>query len=409
MNNYFLLFIRLWVIKVKKVLFAILAILVLLGWMRQDLKSGRSDAPKSKQSLVRYGDFQLYTDGQTLYNALFSDIRKAKTYIYIHFYIINKDQISQTFLSLLKEKAKQGVEVKLSADRIGSYKLTNSMIESLRKAGVQFTFSEKPKWHYFFYTLQHRNHRRIAVIDGNTSYIGGFNIGKEYLGENKRYGHWRDYHVRISGDGAQDMERQFLQDWKRDTGDMVTVHTVFKKKGLSPYQYVFADGKGLAERYKEMFKKSNKSIVIATPYFIPGKEITEELLRARKRGVSLKILVPAKSDILFPKQSAYPYLRKLLKHGAKIYQYQHGFFHGKVIVIDGKFVDIGTANFDTRSFYLNDESNCFIYDGLILADIQRKLAEDFRRSKRLSETYFKNLNLWDRFMEKAISVISYFL
>jgi cardiolipin synthase len=397
------------VTKVKKILFAILVILVLLGWIRQDLKAGRSDAPKLKQSLVHYGDFQLYTDGQALYNALFSDIRKAKTYIYIHFYIIDKDQISQTFLSLLKKKAKQGIEVKLSADRIGSYKLTKSIIENLQKAGVQFTFSEKPKWPYFFYTIQHRNHRRMAVIDGITTYIGGFNMKKDYLSENKRIGHWRDYHLRINGDGAQDMERQFSQDWIRDTGEMVTLHTVSKKKGSTPYEYVFADGHGLAERYKEMFKNSNKSIVIATPFFIPGKDITKELLRARKRGVSLKILVPIESNALFAKQAAYPYLKTLLKHGAKIYLYQHGFFHGKVMVIDGKFVNIGTANFDTRSFYLNDESNCFIYDGLIIADLQRRLAEDFRQSKRLTESYFENLNLWDRFMEKVFSVISYYL
>jgi cardiolipin synthase len=325
----FSFFVRLWVTKMKKILFAILAIFVLIGWIRQDIEAGRKEVQKAEQSRVRYGDFQLYTDGQALYDALFSDIRKAKTYIYIHFYIIEKDQISRTFLSLLKEKAKQGVEVKLSADRIGSYKLTKSMIESLRKAGVQFTFSGKPKWHHFFYTIQNRNHRRIAVMDGMTAYIGGFNMGREHLGKNKRTGHWRDYHVRISGDGTQDMERQFLQDWKRDTGEMVTVHTVSPKKGSTRYEYVFADGKGLAERYKEMFKKSNKLIVIATPYFIPGKDMTEELLRARKRGVSLKILVPIESDALFVKQATYPYLRELLKHGAEIYLYQHGFFAGR--------------------------------------------------------------------------------
>ncbi|MCM2532283.1 phospholipase D-like domain-containing protein [Neobacillus pocheonensis] len=163
------------------------------------------------------------------------------------------------------------------------------------------------------------------------------------------------------------------------------------------------------ERYKGMFKKSSKSIVIATPYFIPGRNMTEELLKARKRGVSLKILIPIESDALFMKQASYQYVRELLKHGAEIYLYQHVFFHGKVMVIDGKFVDIGTANFDSRSFYLNDESECFIYEGPILAEIKRKLKVDFRQSKRLSESYFKNLNLWDRFLEKATSVMSYYL
>jgi cardiolipin synthase len=397
--------------KMKKILFVILAtIFILIGWIRLDIDAGSKEVQKVRQSTIHYGDFQLYTDGHDLYKALFSDIRKANSYIYIHFYIIENDQISRNFLSLLKEKAKQGVEVKLSADRIGSHKLTKSMIESLRKAGVEFTFSGKAKWHHVFYTIQNRNHRRIIVIDGNTVYIGGFNMGKEHLGKDKKIGHWRDYHVRISGDGAQDIERQFLDDWKKDTGKMVTVHnTVSSKKGSTRYKYVFSDGKGLAELYKEMFKMSRKSLVIATPYFIPGKDMTKELLKLRKRGVSLKILVPIESDALFMKQASYPYLRELLKHGAEIYLYQHGFFHGKVMVIDEKLVDLGTANIDTRSFYLNDESNCFIYEGPILADIKERLDEDFRHSKRLTESHFKKMNLWDLFLEQASSVISYYL
>lgn len=386
-----------------------LILFFLIGWIEKDIVAGRKEVSKAKQIPYHYGDFQLYTDGHDLYKAFFSDIQKAKTYIYIHFYIIENDQISRKFLSLLKKKAKQGVDVKLSADRIGSYKLTKTMIKSLQKAGVQFTFSGKAKWHHFFYTIQNRNHRRIVIIDGITAYIGGFNMGKEHLGENKRIGYWRDYHVRISGDGTQEMEKQFLQDWKKDTDEKVTVHTVSPKKGSTRYQYIFSDGKGLADRYKKMFKKSSKSIVIATPYFIPGKNITKELLQARKRGVSLKILVPIESDALFMKQASYPYLRELLKHGAEIYQYQQGFFHGKLIIIDGKLADLGTANFDTRSFYLNDESNCVIYDGPILDDIQGKLEKDFRDSKRLYKSFFNNLNLWDRFIEQATSVISYYL
>jgi cardiolipin synthase len=393
----------------KKVLFIIFAMFLLIVWIGQDIEAGRKEVQKAKQSRIHNGDFQLYTDGLDLYKALFSDIRKAKKNIYIHFYVIEKDAISRKFLTLLKDKAKQGIEVKLSADRIGSHKLSRSMIKSLQKAGVQFAFSGKANWPYFFYSLQHRNHRRIADLDGTIIYVGGFNMGKEYLGKDKKIGNWRDYHVRISGDGAQDMERQFLQDWQKDTAQMVTFHTNSLKKGSTRYQYIFSDGKGLAERYKEKIEKAKKSLVIATPYFVPGKDMTEELLQVRKRGVSVKILVPIESDVLFMKQAAYPSLRELLKHGAEIYLYQHGFFHGKVMVIDGKFADLGTANFDSRSFYLNNESNCFIYDGPILADIQKQMDKDFRRSKRLSESYFEKLNLWDRFLENVFSAISYYL
>ena len=134
----------------KKLLFVFLVIFLLIGWIWQDIEAGRKEVQKAKQSRIHHGDFQLYTDGRDLYKALFSDIRNAKKNIYIHFYVIEKDSISRKFLTLLKDKAKQGVEVKLSADRIGSHKLSRSMIKGLQKAGVQFTFSGKAKWPLLF-------------------------------------------------------------------------------------------------------------------------------------------------------------------------------------------------------------------------------------------------------------------
>ncbi|NQX65961.1 cardiolipin synthase [Paenibacillus alba] len=393
---------------VKKVLFVPLLLFLLIGWVYLDIEKGVKEASVAKQSPFHYADFQMYNEGQDLYDSLFSDIQKSKEYIYIHFFIIRNDEISNKFLGLLEDKAKQGVEVKLSTDRMGSFLFKKSMRQRLRKAGVQFTFSGKPKFPHLFYTLQNRNHRRIIVIDGTTTYIGGFNMGKEHLNQDKRLGHWEDYHFRISGDGAQEMERQFLLDWKSNTGDSFPVHTGFLKNGNTRYEYLFTDGKGLAERYQDWIRKASNSIVIASPYFIPGKQMEDELLEARKRGVSIKILVPLNSNFLI-KQAAYPYLRELLKHGAEIYLYQNGFFHGKVLSIDGKFVMTGTPNFDTRTFYLNNESVCSIYDGPIIAEIQQKLQDDFRISKRIPDTFFDELNIWERLLERTISIVSFYL
>ncbi|MFX3623528.1 MAG: cardiolipin synthase [Ectobacillus sp.] len=393
----------------KKVLFILTAMLLIVGFMIWDMEAGRKNIKKQEDSLMRYGNFQLLTSGHQFYTSLFSDILNAKSYVHLHFFIIRNDKASKEFLSILKEKAKSGVEVKLSVDRIGSYKLKTRVISDLRASGVEFTFSRNPQLKHLFYTLQNRNHRRIAVIDGKIAYTGGFNIGKEYLGENKKFGYWRDYQVRVSGDGVQDMERQFLQDWERDTGEGITPHPIVTEKGDTKYEYVFTDGIGLASRYKDLFQQAEKSIIIATPYFVPGKEMMNELLAVRKRGVALTILVPIESDVLFARQAAYPYLRKLMKAGAAIYQYRNGFFHGKVTMVDGKFADIGTANFDNRSFYINDESNCFIYGGPVISDIQKALEQDFRNSKRLTDSYFQNLGLWERFMEKGALIISYYL
>jgi cardiolipin synthase len=393
----------------KKVLLAVSLLILQIGWIHLDIEKGQKEAAMARESPIYNADFQMFTNGHDLYNSLFSDIRKSKKRIYIHFFIIRNDEISNKFLGLLEDKAKKGVEVKLSTDRVGSFLFKKSMREGLREAGVQFTFSGEPTLHHFFYTLQKRNHRRIIAIDRVTAYIGGFNMGKEHLDQDKRLGHWDDYHFRISGDGVQEMERQFLLDWKNDTGKSVSIPKSTSNKGNTRYQYLFANGRGLAERYEKRIKNTSNSIVIATPYFIPGKKIEDELLEALKRGVSLKILVPLINDVPLMKQAAYPYLRELLKHGADIYLYRDGFFHGKVMIMDGKYVVTGTPNFDTRSFYLNDESECSIYDGPIMAEILKKLQDDFRMSKHVSDTYFENLNMWDRFLEKTSSVVSFYL
>ncbi|TKJ04468.1 cardiolipin synthase, partial [Bacillus cereus] len=165
-------------------------------------------------------------------------------------------------------------------------------------------------------------------------------------------------------------------------GEKMPIHEIIPTLGNVKYQYLFSNGKGLWEKYGELLKKAKKSLIIATPYFVPSKEMVKELKAALNRGVNVKILVPFKSDAVLLKQAAYPYLKDMLHAGAEIYQYQNGFFHGKVTIIDGGIVDIGTANFDNRSFYLNTESNCIIYDKGVTADVWNRLKEDFHKSKR---------------------------
>lgn len=387
-------------------------ILCLIGvfiWMNIDVEMGKKMASEYELGQVRLGEFQLYTNGEELYTKLFDDIRNAEKYIYIHFYIVGKDEISKEFLQLLQKKASGGVEVKLSVDRIGGYKLRKKVIRQLKSNGVQFTFSKKPKLKHIFYSLHQRNHRRIVTIDGKVSYIGGFNIGKEYLGQNPKFGPWRDYHVRFKGNGATDMERKFSADWKEDTGEKMPVHESLPAIGNVKYQYLFSDGKGLWEKYGALIKQAKKSLIIATPYFVPSKEMIKALKDALNRGVNVKILVPFKSDAVLLKQAAYPYLKDMLHAGAEIYQYQNGFFHGKVTIIDGEIVDIGTANFDNRSFYLNMESNCVIYDKGVTADVWSRLKEDFHKSKRFSEEDFEKISKWDWFLARIANVIASYL
>lgn len=193
------------------------------------------------------------------------------------------------------------------------------------------------------------------------------------------------------------------------TGKELSSHEITPIQGSNKYRYVFTDGKGLWTHYKEMIQSAKTSIVIATPYFVPSKEMMAGLQNALQRGVRLQILVPFKSDALLLKQAAYSYLEKLLRSGAEIYQYRDGFFHGKVTLIDDKFADIGTANFDNRSFYINAESNCFIYEGKIIGEIQRRLQTDFQQAKKFSEKDFEKMSMWDKFLARVSKVLSFYL
>ncbi|MED1106783.1 cardiolipin synthase [Bacillus paramycoides] len=393
----------------KHFVIVILCFIGVFAWMNIDVEMGKKMASGYELEKIRSGDFQLYTNGDELYRNLFDDINRAEKYIYIHFYIVGKDETSQEFLRLLEKKASSGVDVKLSVDRIGGYKLKEKIISQLKEKGVRFTFSKTPKFKNLFFSLHQRNHRRIVTIDGKVSYIGGFNIGKEYLGQDPKFGPWRDYHVRIEGDGAADMERKFAEDWQEDTGEKLPIHHGLPIQGNVKYQYVFSNGKGLWQEYEALLKKAKHSLIIATPYFVPSKEMMQGLKDALNRGVRVKILVPFKSDAVMLKQAAYPYLKEMLMAGAEIYQYRNGFFHGKVTIIDDEIVDVGTANFDNRSFYLNTESNCFIYDKKVVAEVWSRLEEDFHKSKRYSEADFEKISSWDWFLARIANVIASYL
>ncbi|EEM05684.1 Cardiolipin synthetase domain protein [Bacillus pseudomycoides] len=377
--------------------------------MNIDLEMGKKMTSGLEISQIRYGNFQLYKNGTDLYQNLFDDINRSEKYVYIHFYIVGKDEVSRNFLQLLEKKASSGVDVKLSVDRIGGYKMKKQVIQQLKEKGVKFTFSKKPKLKNLFYSLHQRNHRRIAVIDGKISYIGGFNIGKEYLGKDPKFGKWRDYQLRIEGDGATDMEQKFAEDWYADTGEKLSLYKGPSQQGNAKYQYVFSDGKGLWQEYGALLKGAKKSLIIATPYFVPSKEMMDGLQEALRRGVTVKILVPFKSDALLLKQAAYPHLKKMLDAGAEVYQYRNGFFHGKVTIIDDISVDVGTANFDNRSFYINTESDCFIYDKAVVAEVWKRLQEDFHDSKRLTDKDFDKINSWDWFLAKVANVLASYL
>ncbi|EMA6343309.1 cardiolipin synthase [Bacillus cytotoxicus] len=395
--------------------FSALLLISVVLWIAIDLSYGRSlhlRRLKPRTFPLRRSNFQLYTYGTDLYNNLFHDIRKATHHIHILFFIVKNDEISQVFLQLLCDKAKQGVEVRLLLDQIGSHQLSKKSIQSLQNSGVSFSFCHKVKFPFLFFSANQRNHRKITIIDGKIGYIGGFNIGEEYLGHNPKLGLWRDYHLRLTGEGVQDLQKQFLHDWRDDTNQDLLKNTIYFPKqapGSILHRFIPTDGAYLQSTFLHLIESANEKIYIGTPYFIPGKKIMNALLQARKRGVQITILVPNKADHPLVREAKLPYCRKLMRAGCNIYAFQEGFFHAKIIIIDNRICDIGTANVDMRSLYINYEMNCLLYDEEFIHAIQKKFNKDIQSSVLLSLQDVSSLSLIDRGKELLGTILAFFL
>ena len=370
------------------IILSIIAILIFLLYL--DFQLGKRAQQKKinrKNHPFRYSDFHIYSDGTELFPALFQAIEEAAEHVHILFYTIKTDSISNEFLNLLKTKAHEGVEVRLILDWLGSYKIRKKVREKLKKAGVQFAFCQLPIFPYLFYSLQVRNHRKIAIIDGKVGFMGGFNIGKDYIHANYKLSPWRDYHLKLIGEGVDDLQREFLMDWLKASKINLLQNRVYfpmQKRGESRHQIIPTQGVYLEEIVCHVIKNCKSSLLITTPYFIPSKQITKELLRALHRNISITILIPDKADHLLVKEASFPYLRTLIAHGASVYQYMNGFFHGKLINIDNEIIIIGSANFDRRSIFLNHELNCCIYDQGFIERMNKITTEDLQQAKELS-------------------------
>jgi cardiolipin synthase len=229
--------------------------------------------------------------------------------------------------------------------------------------------------------INYRNHRKICIIDGREAYVGGFNIGNEYLGLSKKFGNWRDTHIRIQGSAVSSLQWRFYLDWKFASGEDLKICQSYLHEELEQsnvgIQIVSSgpDSKwpNIKDGYMKMISNAREKIYIETPYFIPDDSILEALRIAGLSGLDVRVMVPNKPDHLFVYWASLSYIGELLEAGVKFYHYGDGFLHSKVIIVDDFISTVGTANLDIRSFMLNFEVNAFIYD----EEVNRKLSQKF--------------------------------
>jgi len=334
---------------------------------------------------------EIFTDGEALYQDLQKEIRKAKDHIHILSYIIRKDEVLEHLEALLEQKIKEGVEVRMLADAQGSRGLSKKDIARLREKGIFFCEFFPALFGNFQPRINYRNHRKIIVIDGRTGYVGGFNIGREYLGLDPKMGYWRDTHLKLTGSAVSSLNLRFVLDWNYAAGEhLCDVPRFFlpkdagelppgEQRGTVPVQIVSSGPdsgwQNIRENYVRLIYGAKKYVYIQTPYFIPDQVVLQAIRSAALSGVDVSLMIPCKPDHAFVYEATRMYAKEVLEAGGRCFAYENGFLHAKGIVADGLVCCYGTANMDIRSFRLNFEVNAVIYDQAAaerIADIFRK-------------------------------------
>ena len=350
--------------------------------------------------LSRHNQVDIFTNGDQLFAQMFDDIAAAKKSIHVEFYTIYNDQIGNQLRTLLEQKAAEGVEVRVLYDSWGSMGVKPSFYANLRDLGGYATPFLMTRSNIFDFRINYRDHRKIVVLDGKIGYVGGFNVGDQYLGRVPKFGPWRDTHLRVVGGAVFGMQRQFIGDWnasvKKDASRIIHYHPYFPEikvpNGNTAMQTVASGPDGELEKikmgYLRLINAAQDHIWIQTPYLIPDDSILDALRVAAHSGIDVRIMIPCKPDHPFVYRATQYYARALANEGVTIYTYQRGFLHAKTIMIDGRMASVGSANLDFRSFKLNFEINAFIYDRRITDQLEQIFVNDIRNSRVMTPAPF---------------------
>ena len=354
----------------------------------------------------------MFTDGKVFFRRLIKDINAAKYSIDVEFYIIRNDTVGKRLIKVLTEKAKEGLKVRMLVDALGSRGISDRVLKDYLEAGGEVGYFFKPKLKYLNFDINYRNHRKIVVIDNRIGYIGGFNIAREYLGLKKKFGYWRDTHLRMLGNSIQDLKAIFLMDWGVATGEKIDFDEIdfytSNPDGDTSVQVVMSGPDSQKEQIKRammrMITFAGEKIYLQTPYFVPDKAMQESLKMAAQSGVDVRIMIPSMPDHPFVYWANYAYCGDLIKSGARVYRYENGFLHAKTLVVDGQVATVGSANFDVRSFRLNFEANVFVYEEEFARKMEKCFEEDMMLSTEVTVEDYESRSNWIR-VKEAVSVL----
>lgn len=329
----------------------------------------------------------VFSNGEDKFNSLLEDLKSANEHIHMEYYIIRDDEIGNSIKDILVEKAKDGVEVKIIYDSVGCWKLSKKYRKELTEAGAQVIPFYPVLFPVLSRQLNYRNHRKIIIIDGKIGYLGGINIGDEYLGKDEILGYWRDTHIKIEGESVYNLQHIFLKDWYFVSKEVLNDARYYPRLEYYGERIVQitssgpdSDWEAIQQAYFTMISTAESRIWIQTPYLVPDESIRMALKVAALSGIDVRIMIPSKADHLIVYWASQGNIEELVRAGVKIYTYDKGFIHSKMLLVDGISASIGTANLDIRSFKINFEVNAFIYDDTILKELEEDYIDDIRES-----------------------------
>lgn len=356
----------------------------------------------------------ILTDGLQMFDALYNDIKNARETINVMFFIVKNDETGRQFIDLLTQKAREGVEVRLLLDSMGSRQINDKVLADFIAAGGKRAYFFPRKLNLVNLDFNYRNHRKLTVIDGRIGYIGGFNVAREYLGRKKKFGYWRDTHIRLTGQSVQDINARFILDWRAASKENIVLSEAYYSniisEGNTGIQIVSSGPDSVKEEVKrslmKMITSAERNIYIQTPYFVPDASILESLKMAAQCGVDVRVMIPCRPDHPFVYWATYAYAGELVKSGGRVFIYENGFLHTKTMAVDGEVATVGSANFDRRSFSLNFESNAFIYDKDETCKMESIFLKDMDECRELTAELYNNRNRIIKIKEVAARLIA---
>lgn len=361
--------------------------------------------------------------GVRKFEILKNKLLEAKDHIHLEYYIVKNDKIGNEIKDILIKKSKEGVKVRFIIDKMGSIKLSSKYIKDLKEAGVDIVFYSyvlAPFLRYINTQINYRNHRKIVVIDGTIAFLGGINIGDEYLGLGK-LGDWKDCHIMIEGDCVLGLQSVFLDDFssiKKYNNEQVSAlnnienyfinHTF---SGTVPMQLIKSgpdsEFPSILQCIIKMITMAKKNINIITPYFVPPEGLMEVLKIASLSGIKVSLIFPKKADHFTVNRASQTYLAELVRSGVKVYLYtDSGFIHSKILTVDEKICTIGTANMDIRSFELNYEINTIIYDDIITKEFDKIFYDLLDSCREFNLSKYETRSLANKFIDGVSRLLS---